>query len=141
MDVLLSMGPTLPFFYFIVFSSKVYNGPSAKPRKPCQQKRIYLMNLVVRATVENPCGRVKATVENPRGSVEKLSPKASIEGGDTVLRGSVRVPGGFSEGKPKASKLRGGSPRDFAAEGLPEEKPGGALTLPCSTVSTPKDLS
>ena len=29
---------------------------------------------------------VKATVENPRGSVEKLSPKESVEGADTVLR-------------------------------------------------------
>ena len=32
---------------------------------------------------------MKATVENPRGSVEKLSPKESVEGADTVLRGSV----------------------------------------------------
>ena len=30
---------------------------------------------------------LKATVENPRGSVEKLSPKESVEGADTVLRG------------------------------------------------------
>ena len=47
---------------------------------------------------------MKATVENPRGSVEKLSPKESVEGADT------------------------------AAEGLPEENPEGALTLPRSTV-------
>ena len=53
---------------------------------------------------------MKATVENPRGSVEKLSPKESVEGADTVLRGSVRAPEGFSEGKPKAAKLRGRSP-------------------------------
>ena len=45
---------------------------------------------------------VKATVENPRGSVEKLSPKESVEGADTVLRGSLRAPEGFSEGKPEA---------------------------------------
>ena len=32
---------------------------------------------------------MKATVENPRGIVEKLSPKESVEGADTVLRGSV----------------------------------------------------
>ena len=50
---------------------------------------------------------MKATVENPRGSVEKLSPKESVEGADTVLRGSVRAP---------------------------EENPEGALTLPRSTV-------
>ena len=37
-------------------------------------------------------GSLKATVENPRGSVEKLSPKESVEGADTVLRGSVRAP-------------------------------------------------
>ena len=54
---------------------------------------------------------VKATVENPRGSVEKLSPKNSVEGADTLLRGSVRAPEGFSEGKPEAPKLRGRSPR------------------------------
>ena len=35
---------------------------------------------------------LKATVENPRGSFEKLSPsKESVEGDDTVLRGSVRA--------------------------------------------------
>ena len=50
---------------------------------------------------------LKATVENPRGSVEKLSPKESVEGGDTVLRGSVRAPKGFSKGKPKAAKAMG----------------------------------
>ena len=43
-------------------------------------------------------------VENARGSVEKLSPKASCEGADTVLKGSVRAPEGFSEGKPEAAK-------------------------------------
>ena len=32
--------------------------------------------------------------------MEKLSPKESVEGADTVLRGSVRAPEGFSEGKP-----------------------------------------
>ena len=54
-----------------------------------------------------PGNSLKATVENPRGSVEKLSPKESVEGTDTVLRGSVRAPEGFSEGKPKAAKPRG----------------------------------
>ena len=38
-------------------------------------------------------------------------PKESVEGADTVLRGSVRAPEGFSEGKPKAAKLRGRSVR------------------------------
>ena len=37
---------------------------------------------------------VKATAENPRGSVEKLSPKESVKGADTVLRASVRGPDG-----------------------------------------------
>ena len=60
---------------------------------------------------------MKATVENPRGSVEKLSPKESVEGADTVLRGSVRAPKGFSEGKPEAAKPRGRSPRGFAEIG------------------------
>ena len=71
----------------------------------------------------NPQCSVKATVGNPRGSVEKLSPKESVEGAHTVLRDSVRVPEGFSQGKPEA-----------AAEGLPEENSEGALTLPRSTV-------
>ena len=50
---------------------------------------------------------VKATVENTRGSVDKLSPKESVEGANAVLRGSVRAPEGFSEGKPEAAKPRG----------------------------------
>ena len=50
---------------------------------------------------------LKATVENLRGRVEKLSPKESAEGADTVLRGSVRAPKGFSEGKPEAAKPKG----------------------------------
>ena len=39
--------------------------------------------------------------------MEKLSPKESVEGADTVLRGSVRALEGFSESKPLG----------FAAEG------------------------
>ena len=46
--------------------------------------------------------------------MEKLSPKESVKGADTVLRDSVRAP---------------------------EENPEGALTLPCSTVFTPEALS
>ena len=42
--------------------------------------------------------------------MEKLSPKESVEGADTLLRGSVRAPKGFSKG-------------------LPKENPEGALTL------------
>ena len=53
---------------------------------------------------------MKATVENSRGSMEKLSPKESVEGANTLLRGSVRAPEGFSEGKPEAAKPRGRSP-------------------------------
>ena len=84
---------------------------------------------------------MKATVENPRGIVAKLSPKESVEGVDTVLRGSVRAPEEFSQGKPEAAKPRGRSPQGFEAEGLPEENPEGALTLPRSTVSAPEALS
>ena len=62
-------------------------------------------------------------------------PKESVKGDDTVLRGSVRAPEGFSEGKAEAAKPRGAAP-----EGLPEENPEGALTLPQSTVSAPEAL-
>ena len=66
--------------------------------------------------------------------MEKLSPKESVEGAHTVLGGSVRAPEGFSKGKLKAAKPWGRSPRGFAAEGLPEKNPEGALRLPRSTV-------
>ena len=66
--------------------------------------------------------------------------KESVEGADTVLRGSGRASEGFSESKPKVAKPRGRSPRGFAVEGLPEENPEGALALPRSTVSAPKAL-
>ena len=79
-------------------------------------------------------GFSKANVENLRGSAEKLSPKESVEGEDTALRGSVRAPNGFSEGKPEAAKPRWRSPWGFAAKGLPKENPEGALTLPRSAV-------
>ena len=48
---------------------------------------------------------MKATDQNLRGSVEKLSPKESVKGADTVLRGSLRDPEGFSEEKPKVLQL------------------------------------
>ena len=63
---------------------------------------------------------MKATDENLRGSVKKLSPKESVKGADTVLRGSVRATKGFSEGKPEAAKPRGSSPQGFSAESLSE---------------------
>ena len=72
---------------------------------------------------------------------KELSPQESSSGAYTVLRGGVRAPEGFSEGKPEAAKPRGRSPRGFAAKGLPEENPEGALTLTRSTVSAPKALS
>ena len=65
---------------------------------------------------------MKATVENPRGSVEKLSPEESVEGADTVLRGSVRAPEGFSEGKPEAAKPWGRSPPRFCSQGFARGK-------------------
>ena len=43
---------------------------------------------------------MKATVENPRGSVEKLSPKESVKGGDTVLLGSWGLPRDFPRANP-----------------------------------------
>ena len=70
--------------------------------------------------------------------MKKLSLKDSVEGANTVLRCSVRAPKGLSEDKPEAAKLRGRSPRVFAAEGLTEENPEGALTLPRSRVSAPE---
>ena len=72
---------------------------------------------------------------------EKLSPKESVEGATTVLRGSLRAPKGFLEDKPEAVKLRGRSPQGLAAKGLPTENPEGALILPRSTVSAPEALS
>ena len=50
--------------------------------------------------------------------MEKLLTKESVEGGDIALRGSVRAPKGFSEGKLKAAKPWGRSPQGFAADGL-----------------------
>ena len=73
---------------------------------------------------------MKATVENPRDSVEKLSPKESVEGATTVLWSSVSE--GFSKGKPEAAKSRGRSHQCFSAQGLPRENPEEALTLPRS---------
>ena len=84
---------------------------------------------------------LKSTVKNTRGSVEKLSLKESVKGGDAALRDSVRAPKGFSKGKPKAAKPRGRSPQGFAAKGLFEENPEGALKLPRSAVWAPKALS
>ena len=72
--------------------------------------------------------------------MEKMSPKESVEGTDTVLRGSMRAPKGFSKGKPEASKPRGRSPRGCEAE-EPKENPEGALTLTRRTVSAAKALS
>ena len=66
--------------------------------------------------------------------MEKLSPKESVQGGDTALRGRVRAPEGFSEGKSEAAKPGGRSLRSFEAESLPEENPEGALTLPRSAL-------
>ena len=75
---------------------------------------------------------MKVPVENPRGSVEKMSPKESVEGAHTVLMGSVTATERFPEGKPEAEQPRGTA--EGAAECFPEENPEGGLTLPCSTV-------
>ena len=50
---------------------------------------------------------VKATVENPRGSVKKLSPKESVKGAVTVLRGSVKAP----EENPRLQNRGGTAPK------------------------------
>ena len=49
--------------------------------------------------------------------------------------------GAVSKRKPEAAKPRGCSPRNFAAEGFPEENPEGALTMPRSTVLAPEARS
>ena len=69
--------------------------------------------------------------------MEKLSPQESALGADTVLRGSLRVPSGFSSDKPLAAKPWGLCPLGFAASGWPLESPSEALTLPLSTVLAP----
>ena len=46
-------------------------------------------NAILPMTARADCDSLKATVENPRGSVEKLSLKESVEGADTVLRGTL----------------------------------------------------
>ena len=84
---------------------------------------------------------LKAKVENPKDSVEKLSPKESVKGAITMLRGSVRAPERFSQGKPEAAKPRGRSPQGFTAVGFSEENHEGAFTLPGSTVSAAEALS
>ena len=80
--------------------------------------------------------------------MDKLSPKESVEGAETVLRGSVRAPEGFSEGKPKAAKLRERSPRGFArgkSRGSPHTAPQHSLgnLVPEGTVfsTLPKGFS
>ena len=64
--------------------------------------------------------------------MEKLSPKESVKAADAVLRGGVRAPEGFSEGKPEAAKPRVRSPQCFAAEGLLMENSEGAFKCPAA---------
>ena len=66
---------------------------------------------------------LKAIVQNPRASVEKLSPKESVKGADTVLRGSVRAPKGLSEGRPKAANPRGRSAQGLQPRVCPRKIP------------------
>ena len=68
--------------------------------------------------------------------------KDSVEGADTVLRGSVRAPEEFSKGKPEAAKPRGRSPRGFAVEGLPKAQCRHPRHSPVGTVNPlcPKDF-
>jgi hypothetical protein len=78
-------------------------------------------------------GIVKATVENPRGSVEKLSPK-ECRGCQHCAKGQCEGSRGIFRGQTQGFKIEGAQPRGFAAKGLPEENPEGALTQPRSTV-------
>ena len=58
--------------------------------------------------------------------MEKLSPKESVEGTNTVLRGSVRAPKGkprAPEGKPEASKPRGAAPEVLKPRVCPRRIP------------------
>ena len=55
--------------------------------------------------------------------MEKLSPKESVKGGNTALRGSVRALKGFFEGKPKGAKIRGRSPQDLKPRVCPRKIP------------------
>ena len=73
--------------------------------------------------------------------MEKLPPKESVKGADTVIRGSVRAPEGFSQGKPEAAKPRGRNLQGFADKVWPEENPKRTLTLPHSAMLAPKALS
>ena len=68
----------------------------------------------------------------------KMSHRESVENAQTVLRGRVRAPEGFSVGKDEAAKPRGRTPHGFAAKGLPMENPEGAVTLTHSVA--PKGL-
>ena len=111
--------------------------------QPAQQAWFYIYRLVF-PNKKNQFWKakiLKATVENTRGSVEKLSLKESVKGGDTALRERLRAPKGFSKGKPKAAKPRRRSPQGSAAKGLFEENPEGALKLPRSAVWAPEALS
>ena len=72
--------------------------------------------------------------------MEKLSPKESVEGGDTALRGSVRAPEGFSEGKPEAAKPKA-QPQRFCNRGFAQVKSRGSPhTAPQHSVGTRGNL-
>ena len=55
--------------------------------------------------------------------MEIQSPKDSVKGADAVLRGSVKAPEGFSEGKPKAVKPRCASPKVLQPRVCPRKIP------------------
>ena len=67
--------------------------------------------------------------------MEKLYPKESVKGAHTVLRGSVRAPEGFSEGKPRAAKMFISFFQSVDLTAQASKAPQRfALTLPLSTV-------
>ena len=53
--------------------------------------------------------------------MEKLSPKESVKGAVTMLRGSVRDPEGFNEGKSEAAKSNGAQPPRVCLKKIPRE--------------------
>ena len=52
------------------------------------KKQVYKYSTLQQQPPNYTLASLKATVENPRGSAEILSPKESVKGADTVLRGS-----------------------------------------------------
>ena len=81
---------------------------------------------------------VKATVENPRGSVEKLSPKESVEGADTVQRGSVRASRDFLKANKRLQNRGGTAPKVLQQSACPREIPREPSHYPATQCRYPR---